>query len=693
MKAMTSSNIDESNLQQKLAYELIAKTNCSFFLTGRAGTGKTTFLKNVQELVTDKQFITLAPTGVAAILAGGDTIHSFFGLPREVCAPGTCGNMGREKVLTLLHVDTIIIDEVSMVRCDIVDAIDFTMRTILRSTQPFGGKQIVFVGDMFQLPPVVSRKAERDLLSDIYQMDEFFFYKADVFKRMRIAKIEFRQVYRQDGDERFLHILENIRLNKATAEDMACLNQRVKLPGKDDGIVITLASHNKTANDINQQRLDEIDSEVYTYDGKVKGQFDNRYLPVDMCLRLKVGAQVMFTRNDVQHRWANGTLGTVVELSSDEIRVKLNDGSIHVVPCCSWDAVNYEYDHDSRKLRKEVTGTFTQFPLKLAWAITVHKSQGMTFDKMVLDLSRGIFAAGQLYVALSRVRTLDGLFLSREVLPQYAFSSKEILRYASEYNDQDFINNEVESGKAVYEPMQRHDYDEAARQYLLLVEKKAKTGNIKESIRLARKFFDTLVCDDALYGVVTCVPQMLLDSDNWACRLLAAMLSLYAGHFEQALACAQSVLDQHHCPEALYIKSRALASMERYIEADSVNEALCDGFDMATPDAKVLYMIAMINEFHIGDPSLSLMRELVTARPKYDRGILAMRLLMKRHNVQLDSPTENELIQAFNSGMTEDAFAAKLQECRTVAPKTVAHLVQRIKRQEFSEMDGTLSAG
>ena len=693
MKTMTSPKIDESNLQQKLAYELIANTNCSFFLTGRAGTGKTTFLKNVQELVTDKQFITLAPTGVAAILADGDTIHSFFGLPLEVCAPGTCGNMGREKVLTLLHVDTIIIDEVSMVRCDIVDAIDFTMRTILRSTQPFGGKQIVFVGDMFQLPPVVSRKAERDLLSDIYQMDEFFFYKADVFKRLHIAKIEFQQVYRQDGDERFLHILENIRLNKVTAQDMACLNQRIKLPGKEDGIVITLASHNKTANNINQQRLDEIDSEVYTYDGKLNGQFDKKYLPVDMCLRLKVGAQVMFTRNDVQRRWVNGTLGTVVELSSDEIRVKLNDGSIHVVPCCSWDAVNYEYDHDSRKLRKEVTGTFTQFPLKLAWAITVHKSQGMTFDKMVLDLSRGIFAAGQLYVALSRVRTLDGLFLSREVLPQYAFSSKEILRYASEYNDEDFINNEVESGKAVYEPLQRHDYDEAARQYLLLVEKKAKTGNIKESIRLARKFFDTLVCDDALYGVVTCVPQMLLDCDNWACRLLAALLSLYAGHLEQALACADGVLDQHHCPEALYVKSRALAGMERYSEADSVNEALCDGFDMATPDAKVLYMIAMINEFHIGDPSLLLMRELVTARPKYDRGILAMRVLMKRHNVLLDSPNENELVQAFNSEMTEEEFAAKLKECRTVAPKMVTHLVQRIKRQDFTEMDGSSSVG
>ncbi len=683
---MTQPKIDENNPQQMLAYELIANTNSSFFLTGRAGTGKTTFLKNVQELVTHKQFITLAPTGVAAILAGGDTIHSFFGLPLEVCTPCTCGNLNQARILTLLHVDTIIIDEVSMVRCDIVDAIDYTLRKTLRTTLPFGGKQIVFVGDMFQLPPVVRQGAERELLHDIYQTNEFFFYKADAIKRIRLPKIEFQKVYRQDGDAQFLHILENIRLNKVTPENIMHLNQRVCQPQKEDGLVITLASLNKTANGINQQRLAEIDSEEFIYEGTVTGKFDDKQMPVDLNLHLKVGAQVMFTRNDAQRRWANGTLGKVVKLTKEEIQVELNDGNTYVVPCCSWDSINYEYDHDSRKLNKEVTGTFTQYPLKLAWAITVHKSQGMTFDKMSLDLSRGLFAAGQLYVALSRVRTLDGLFLTKDVIPQYAYTNREILDYANEYNDEQLINNEIESGKAVYESLQRNDYDDAAMRYLMLVEKKVVAGDINEAMCQANRFLDTLICDDDLYGCISEVPESLLDDGHWTAIFLAALLSLYANMPEQALVYAEDVLCMHHCQEALYIKSRALARLERYAEADEVNGVMGDVFDMATPDAKVLYMIAMLNELHVGDPGLDLMRKLVEAKPKYDRGILSMRMLMKRHNIFLDSPNESELVEAFNSDIEDVEFASKLKENRENAPKSVAHLIQRIRKQEFNEV-------
>ena len=251
--------IDKDNREQVLAYELIANTNSSFFLTGRAGTGKTTFLRNVQKMV-DKQFITLAPTGVAAILAGGETIHSFFGLQMDVCTPGTFGNMNEARILALQKADTIIIDEVSMVRCDIVDAIDYTMRRVLRTTLPFGGKQVIFVGDMFQLPPVAQKGAERELLQDLYNTNDFFFYKADSVKRMRLAKIEFQKVYRQDEDSQFLKILENIRMNKVTPENIMHLNQRVMQPKEEDGMIITLTSINKTADKINQEKLDEIDS-------------------------------------------------------------------------------------------------------------------------------------------------------------------------------------------------------------------------------------------------------------------------------------------------------------------------------------------------------------------------------------------------------------------------------------------------
>ena len=677
--------IDQENKQQLLAYELIANTNSSFFLTGRAGTGKTTFLRKVQQMV-DKQFITLAPTGVAAILAGGDTIHSFFGLPMDVCTPGTMGKMNEARILTLIHTDTIIIDEVSMVRCDIIDAIDYTMRKTLRSSLPFGGKQVIFVGDMFQLPPVVKQGAEHDLMHDLYHTDDFFFYKADVIKRMRLVKIEFQKVYRQE-DEDFLRILENVRLNKTTPENLMHLNERVCQPTKEDGTVITLASLNRTADTINQQRLAEIEAEEYTYEGTVTGKFEEKRFPVDMTLKLKVGAQVMFTRNDQHKRWANGTIGTVTKLAKDEIQVTTDGGDTYVVPNCSWESYSYEYDRETRKMKKELQGTFTQYPLRLAWAITVHKSQGMTFDKLYLDLSRGMFAAGQLYVALSRVRSLGGLFLSRPIIPQYAHTSREVLTYASGYNDEQAINSEIESGKAVYQLLAHHNYDEAAKQYLMLVQKKAADGDIKEAMQLAKRFLDTVICDEDLFGCVEEVPAKLKEADHWAPKFLVALLSLYAGEYEQALACADSVLSQHQCQEALYVKSRCLAKLERYQEADAVNVLMGDVLDMSTPDAKVLYMIAMLNEEHIGDNGLNLMQELIKAKPKYDKGILSLRYLMKRKGLVLvkSSDDPHELVDDFNSGISEDEFAQKLVTAREKAPKAVEYLLRLIRRQVFAD--------
>ena len=670
-----------------MAFELIANTNSSFFLTGRAGTGKTTFLRNVQKMV-GKQFITLAPTGVAAILAGGDTIHSFFGLPMDVCTPGTMGKMSEARILTLIHTDTIIIDEVSMVRCDIIDAIDYTMRKTLRSSLPFGGKQVIFVGDMFQLPPVVKQGAEHDLMHDLYQTENFFFYKADVIKRMRMVKIEFQKVYRQE-DKNFLRILENVRLNKTTPENLMHLNERVCQPTKEDGMVITLASLNRTADSINQKRLAEIEAEEYTYEGIVTGKFEEKRFPVDLTLKLKVGAQVMFTRNDQQKRWVNGTIGIVAKLTKDEILVTTDDGYTYVVPNCSWESYSYEYDKEARKMKKELVGTFTQYPLRLAWAITVHKSQGMTFDKLYLDLSRGMFAAGQLYVALSRVRSLDGLFLSRPIIPQYAHTNREVLAYASGYNDERVINSEIESGKAVYQLLQHYDYDEAAKQYLLLVLKKAQAGDIKEAMQQAKRFLDTVICDDELFGCVDEVPASLKETDHWAPKFLVALLSLYAGEYEQALEYVDSVLAQHQCQEALYVKSRCLAQLERYQEADAVNVLMGDVFDMSTPDCKVLYMIAVLNELHIGDPGLNLMQQLIAVKPQYKKSIVSLRYLIKRKGLALidNSDESHELVNDYNSDMNNDVFAEKLAVASEKAPKAVAHLRRVIKKQEFLYAD------
>lgn len=670
--------IDETNREQQLAYELIANTNSSFFLTGRAGTGKTTFLQNVQKMV-GKNFITLAPTGVAAILAGGDTIHSFFGLPMEACFPGTCGKMGQTKILSLVHADTIIIDEVSMVRSDVMDTIDYTMRKTLRNNMPFGGKQMIFVGDMFQLPPVVKQGPEKDLLTDIYHTNDFYFYKSEAIKRIRLVKIEFRKVYRQD-DERFLNILEHVRMNRITPEDIALLNTRVAQPQSDD-MVVTLASINKTADEINNQRLAEIDSPEFVYEGTVEGRFEEKRFPVDNTLRLKVGAQVMFARNDQQKRWANGTLAKVCKLTKDEITVELHDGSKHIVPCCSWDSVNFEYDRDSRKMKKEIIGTFTQFPIRLAWAITVHKSQGMTFDKLQIDLSRGMFASGQLYVALSRVRSLAGLYLTRGIIPQYAHTSDEILNYASGFNDSKEIDNEIESGKATYEAIKAHDYDEAAKTYLLLVHKKCVEGNIREALQQTKRFLDTVVDDEHLFGCIPDLPKVITANRHWTTLFLDALLNLYNENYDRALSAIDKVLDVHQCPEALYIKSRALVKLGRYKDADTVNGLLAETFEMSTPDAKTLFMVAMVNELYIGDPGLEMMKKLVEIRPKYNNGIVVLRSLMQRKGLKLSESSDSpcELVVDFNSNVNSDEFMAKLKECRKSAPKSVLLLLRRIK--------------
>ena len=677
--------IDKNNKQQQDAFNLIANTNNSFFLTGRAGTGKTTFLHNVRKLI-DKQFITLASTGVAAILAGGDTIHSFFGLPLGVCEPGSEGSMNKDKISAIKYADTIIIDEVSMLRCDIVDAIDYTLRKVLRSSLPFGGKQIVFVGDMFQLPPVVRRSSpEYNLLNDIYNTEDFFFYKAKVMNRINLVKIEFKKVYRQESDKKFLDILENIRMNKVTEENIQCLNNRVVESQNEDGLIITLASRNDTAESINQQRLAEIDTDEFVYEGIIEDKFENSKLPVEMELHLKVGAQVMLVRNDQERRWANGTLAEVTKLKENEIQVTLSNGNVYDVQRVTWESITYEYDKESRKLKKEVTGTFTQYPLKLAWAITIHKSQGMTFDKMKLDLSRGIFAAGQLYVALSRVRSLDGLFLSKNVSSRYANTNNEIISYSKSYNDDQQISNVIEVGKAVYKPIKENDYDAAAKQYLLLMDKKAKAGEVEEAIRLTQYFLDTLICDDELMGIIENVPEKLLATDNLDQMLLVALLSLYAGQYQQALEFADKVFYKRQCSEALYVKSRALAMLGRYEESDEVNIEIAEQLDMATPDVKMLYMIAMLNEMHIGESGLGIMQKLIEIRPEYNNGIHAMRMLMAQNGLSLEASEENELVEKFNSDMTKDEFDAILKKTRIKAPKSVSYLIKNIKNQKFDE--------
>lgn len=675
-------NIDPQNHEQQLAFELIANTNSSFFLTGRAGTGKTTFLHTIQDSV-NKRFVVLAPTGAAAILAGGETIHSFFGLPLSVCDPGTQYRPSRAHIEAMKQADTFIIDEVSMVRCDTVDAIDTVLRSVLHNPLPFGGKQVVFIGDVFQLSPIAQEGAVFDALRDLYNTTNFFFYKARVFNRVRPPKIEFRKVYRQDDDPNFLAILDDVRMNNISSQDIALLNKRIISPTPDDGMVISLAAHTETVDNTNRQHLAAINSKEFTYEASISGKFSDNKMPVERTLHLKVGAQVMLTRNDTLKRWVNGTIAKVVSLDDDTITVELNNGNRYDVPQVSWEAITYNYDAKSRKLQKEVTGTFTQYPLKLAWAITIHKSQGMTFDKMELDLSKELFAAGQLYVALSRVRSLDGLFLTSPVSPTHVKSNPDVISYAKGFNDQDAINSEISTGKAIFNAIHDNDYDEAARQHLLLAHQAATDNNDHEALRCTLLFFDTLICDDNLMGCLSPLPFPSTLPDEPSSLLTLATLALYSKQYDNALLAVDKLLSLETLPDALYIKARALTMLNRFPEADQVNVTRLTLDNSYQFDPKFLYQGAMLNELHIGDPGLNFMQDAIKVRPDSDRPIIALRQLMKRNARTLPSSDNNGIINDFNSDITDADFASRLKDLRKADDPQISSLLRLISQQDF----------
>lgn len=682
--------LEETNIRQKQAFELVKHTNQSFFLTGRAGTGKTTFLKIIQEQ-TDKQFIVVAPTGIAAIVAGGVTIHSFFGLDLNVQGPEDHGkNFTGEKIEAVRVCDTIIIDEVSMVRCDIVDAIDRTLRIIMKSSLPFGGKQVIFSGDMFQLPPVLCSGAETEAMMEYYGTKVPFFFKAHVFDNMTLPTIEFVKVYRQD-EQLFLNILNNIRYGVYSAQDIKELNSRCMEPENATDPIISLTPFKETAQKINDQRLGEISEKEFTFEGKIDGKFGKKgkdgsikeeNLPAPRNLVLKVGAQVMFTRNDPSQRWVNGTLGTVVNLNDKGIKIKVGD-DIHDVECVVWESYEYEFDKKEKKLNKETVGSYTQFPLKPAWAITIHKSQGLTFDKMILDLSRGTFAAGQLYVALSRVRTLNGLYLTRPVKYTDIKKDDEVLAFTSKFNDDSVIENQLAEGKALYPFLKAQDYDSAVAKYMELAKNAILNSEHRTACLLFKKMMNILISDEILMGACAGMPLNMEKSQvAWFNN---AIISLYGGMLEQAIKYADMILGVRPIYEAMYIKTRALTRAGKYCEADqmnvNMNELLKSRKERNGYDLKFIYSLATVNEA-IGDPFLWAYQEIVIERPNYLYGHKAFFRAMKKQNKKLVLAEGNELPELallFNEMTSVDAFIEKLEQAFTE------------NRQEFNKYNETIN--
>ena len=471
--------LDTNNKEFQDALRLITHTRQSVFLTGKAGTGKSTFLKYICNH-TKKKYVVLAPTGIAAINAGGVTLHSFFKLPFRPMLPDDPDlslSHGRifeffkypkEKRKIITEVDLIIIDEISMVRADIIDCVDRILRVYSGNMRlPFGGKQLLFVGDVFQLEPVVPSD-QKEILSLFYASP--FFFSARVFKDINLVPIELQKVYRQT-DSVFINVLDRIRNNAARKQELDTLNGRYfpSFEPQNEDMYITLATRRDQVDFINEKKLAELPGEEYVSVGKIEGDFPESSLPTQLNLSIKEQAQVIFIDNDYERRWVNGTIGMVSGIDENgNVYVLLESGVEHLVEPTSWRNYKYKYNEKEKRIEEEIVGTFDQLPIRLAWAITVHKSQGLTFSRVVVDLTGGVFAGGQTYVALSRCTSLEGLVLKSKISSRDIFIRKEIVEFSQIFNNQALIEKSLKESEAELQ------YGRAAQGF--------RQGNMKEAV-------------------------------------------------------------------------------------------------------------------------------------------------------------------------------------------------------------------
>jgi ATP-dependent exoDNAse (exonuclease V) alpha subunit len=456
--------LDKENIEFNNAAEFVRHTDKLIYLTGKAGTGKTTFLKYIKR-TTGKNTVILAPTGVAAINAGGVTIHSFFQIPFGPFVPNdtrlrtnTLGGNGKETIYTtfryredkkkiIQNLELLIIDEISMVRADLLDVIDRILKVFRKKPYlPFGGVQVILIGDTFQLPPIADNE-QWNILKQFYKTP--FFFSSKVIEQNTPLYIELKKIYRQNEQE-FIDLLNRVRVSQVTQRDFSVLNAKhdPNFSGNGSDYII-LATHNKIVNETNLTKLNQLQTDLFTYEATITGTFPEKHKPTDHYLKLKEGAQIMFIKNDTgeEKRYYNGKIGKVKKLEEASITVLFDDDTEVDVERAEWNNIQYSYDKEERKIVEEIVGSFEQFPIRLAWSITVHKSQGLTFEKVIADLGSA-FAPGQVYVALSRCTSFSGLMLKTQLNNTAIKTDPRVIEFAKNETPGTLITEELNTGRA-----------------------------------------------------------------------------------------------------------------------------------------------------------------------------------------------------------------------------------------------------
>lgn len=565
-KINPEADIDLDNNEFQQVWQLINHTNRSVFLTGKAGTGKSTFLRYITEH-TKKPHVILAPTGVAAVNAGGVTLHSFFQLPLKPILPDDPDfsvsrirqrfKYNRSKIQLIRKLKLIVIDEISMVRADVIDIVDRILRVYTGNMRlPFGGIQMLLVGDIFQLEPVATGDT-REILRNAY--NHLFFFSANVFKDFQVIPIELVKCYRQ-SDTDFVNILDRIRIGHPLVNDIQAINSRYNPDIKSNHskeFIMTLCSQRDMVNAINESHLAQIKFPEITYTGITEGDFPESALPVPQKLVLKLGAQVVFVRNDFEHRWYNGSLGRVTMATNDKLEIELENGDRHILEPERWSNIKYVYNEDSRRVDEIELGSYIQYPVRLAWALTIHKSQGLTFNNVIIDLGRGAFTGGQTYVALSRCRSLEGMTLKSVLRERDIFINPEIARFSQTFNSSDNIKRALTEAQAdeLYVKSarlwdQKH-FMESTDMFFKAMEGKNRINDrgVKRLIKQKLSVFDSL-------------NNTITDLENQLNQAKAALRKLASEYVSLGLTGLQNIADM----------SPALLNFEKALSIDPENQ-------------------------------------------------------------------------------------------------------------------------